>query len=95
MGDAQPGRQVGVPGGRPQSLRSSIGAPAHRPPRDDPDAFRRDVLDHLRFTAVKDPRDAGPDDLYRAMAHSVRDRLVHRWLATQRTYTEHDVKRVC
>ena len=26
--------------------------------------------------------------------HAVRDRLVHRWLATQRTYDERDVKRV-
>ena len=25
----------------------------------------------------------------------MRDRLVHRWLATQRTYVERDVKRVC
>jgi starch phosphorylase len=28
------------------------------------------------------------------MAHSVRDRLVERWLATQRTYVERDAKRV-
>jgi starch phosphorylase len=74
--------------------RSAIRSLAHRPARVDPAAFRRDVLDHLRYTAVKDPRDAEPDDLYRAMAHSVRDRLVHRWLSTQRTYTERDVKRV-
>jgi glycogen phosphorylase len=73
---------------------SAIASPGRRPPRVDPVAFRSDVLDHLRFTAVKDPHEAGPDDLYRAMAHSVRDRLVHRWLATQRTYAKRDVKRV-
>ncbi|HXX68460.1 MAG TPA: glycogen/starch/alpha-glucan phosphorylase [Polyangiaceae bacterium] len=66
----------------------------HRPARFDPAAFRRDVLEHLRYTTVKDPRDAEPADLYRAMAHSVRDRLVHRWLCTQRTYVARDVKRV-
>jgi starch phosphorylase len=67
---------------------------ARRPPRIDPVAFRSDVLEHLRYTVVKEPRRAGADDLYRAMAHTVRDRLVHRWLSTQRTYAERDVKRV-
>jgi starch phosphorylase len=67
---------------------------AQRPVRVDPALFRKDVLDHLRYTAVKEPHEAGPDDLYRAMAHGVRDHLVHRWLSTQRTYAERDVKRV-
>jgi starch phosphorylase len=71
-----------------------VSPPTRQPPRVDPASFRHDVLDHLRFTTVKDPREASPRDLYRAMAHSVRDRLVHRWLSTQRTYTERDVKRV-
>jgi len=57
-------------------------------------AFRRDVLDHLLHTCAKELRDASPFDLYQAFAHTVRDRLVHRWLATQRTYLELDVKRV-
>jgi starch phosphorylase len=56
-------------------------------------AFRRSVLDHLLYTCAKELRDSTPRDLYQAMAHTVRDRLVHRWLATQRTYEERDVKR--
>ncbi len=52
------------------------------------------MVEHLLYTCVKEPGDAGPVDLYRAMAHAVRDRLVQRWLATQRTYEERDVKRV-
>src|SRR5262252_3002595 len=56
--------------------------------------FKRAVMDHLLFTCARDRRDASAHDLYRAMAHAVRDRLVHRWLATQRTYDERDVKRV-
>jgi len=63
-------------------------------PSRDPEEFRRDLLKHLLYTCVKDAHEAGPVDIYRAMAHSVRDRLVQRWLATQRTYVEHDVKRV-
>ncbi len=72
----------------------AMAAATHRPPREDPEQFRRDLLDHLLYTCVKEPQDAGPVDLCRAMAHSVRDRLVERWLATQRTYVEHDVKRL-
>ncbi|HEY2900212.1 MAG TPA: glycogen/starch/alpha-glucan phosphorylase [Polyangia bacterium] len=55
--------------------------------------FSRAVLEHLTHTCAKELRDASALDLYQAMAHTVRDRLVHRWLATQRTYFEHDVKR--
>ncbi|HET6331956.1 MAG TPA: glycogen/starch/alpha-glucan phosphorylase [Polyangiales bacterium] len=72
--------------------RRPISPPANAPSRIDPEEFRQQVVDHLLYTCVKDARDATPADLYRAMAHSVRDRLVQRWLATQRTYAERDVK---
>jgi starch phosphorylase len=62
--------------------------------RVDPSLFRRDLLYHLLYTCVKEREQAGAVDLYRAMAHTVRDRLVLRWLATQRTYVERDVKHV-
>ena len=57
--------------------------------------FRAAVADHLVHTCAKELRDAVPLDFYHAFAHTVRDRLVHRWLATQRTHVEEDVKRVC
>ena len=60
----------------------------------DPAAFKRSLLDHLLYTCAKELRESSPSDLYQALAHAVRDRLVHRWLATQRTYEERDVKRV-
>src|SRR5450432_1100248 len=56
-------------------------------------AFSRDVLDHVVHTGAKELRDASAFDLYQGFALTVRDRLVHRWLATQRTYDERDVKR--
>ena len=56
-------------------------------------AFMRDVLDHVVHTCAKEVRDASASDLYQGFALTVRDRLVHRWLATQRTYHERDVKR--
>jgi starch phosphorylase len=67
---------------------------SHVPERVDPEQFRQNLVEHLLYTCVKEPGDAGPVDLYRAMAHAVRDRLVVRWLATQRTYEKRDVKRV-
>jgi starch phosphorylase len=57
--------------------------------------FKRDVLEHLIHTCAKEVGDASALDLYHAFAHTVRDRLVHRWLATQRTHFERDVKRAC
>ena len=60
----------------------------------DAGTFKRSILDHLLYTCAVEMRDASARDLYQALAHTVRDRLVHRWLATQRTYEERDVKRV-
>jgi starch phosphorylase len=57
--------------------------------------FRVAVVEHLLHTCAKEVRDASALDFYHAFAHTVRDRLVHRWLATQRTHLELDVKRVC
>ncbi|MBN1944443.1 MAG: glycogen/starch/alpha-glucan phosphorylase [Bradymonadales bacterium] len=59
-----------------------------------PVTLERAVLDHLYYTCSKDQPSATPLDVYRAVAHTARDRLVHRWMATQRTYYAQDVKRV-
>ncbi len=59
-----------------------------------PETLKRAVLDHLQFTRSKDINSATPHDVCHALAHTVRDRLVHRWMATQRTYQEQDPKRV-
>jgi starch phosphorylase len=58
----------------------------------DPAMFKRSVVDHLLYSCARELREASPADFYQALAHTVRDRLVHRWLATQRTYRERDVK---
>jgi len=58
-----------------------------------PNAFKRSVMDHLLYTCAKELRHASTADFYQALSHTVRDRLVHRWLATQRTYEQRDVKR--
>lgn len=52
---------------------------------------------HLHFTLVKDRNIATPRDYYFALAHTVRDHLVGRWIRTEQFYYETDpkVKFVC
>jgi len=59
-----------------------------------PRTLKRALLDHLTFTQSKDLRSATLLDVNHALAHTVRDRLVRRWMKTQRTYQEKDPKRV-
>jgi len=79
--------------------------PSSRPPRvvvqieDDrtgmsPATLKRAVLDHLMFTCCKDISSATLLDLFFALSYTVRDRLMARWMATQRTYQDVDPKRV-
>lgn len=49
---------------------------------------------HLHYTLVKDRNVATPRDYYFALAHTVRDHLVSRWIRTQQYYYEKDPK-VC
>jgi hypothetical protein len=53
-------------------------------------AFNR----HLHYTLVKDRNVSTPRDYYFALAHSVKDNLVSRWIRTQQYYYEKDPK-VC
>ncbi len=49
---------------------------------------------HLTFDQVIPLADASPRDKFEAVAHSVRDVLSERWLSTEETYQERNVKRV-
>ena len=59
-----------------------------------PETLKRAVLDHLKFTCSKELRYATVKDVFFALAHTARDRLVARWMKTQRTYYDVDPKRV-
>jgi starch phosphorylase len=76
------------------SKAASAASPSRRSSLADSD-FRAAVVEHVVHTCAKEIRDASALDFYHALAHTVRDRLVHRWLATQRTHVVRDVKRVC
>ncbi|XP_041866811.1 glycogen phosphorylase, brain form [Melanotaenia boesemani] len=56
--------------------------------------IKRSFNRHLHFTLAKDRNVATPRDYYFALAHTVRDHLVGRWIRTQQYYYEKDPKRV-
>ncbi|MFO0726524.1 MAG: glycogen/starch/alpha-glucan phosphorylase [Myxococcota bacterium] len=54
----------------------------------DPDSIRRDFVDKLFSVQMKFPEVALQNDLYLALAHTVRDRLLERWITTAQTFLE-------
>ncbi len=60
----------------------------------DTKAIQRSVSNHLVYTVGKDPFTATAHDWMMAFSHVVRDRLIERWMETQRSYYRHDSKRV-
>ena len=59
------------------------------------EALRRAVLDNLAYLQGRFAGDATPHDWFMALAYTVRDRLLHRWHATLRTYAASEVKVAC
>ncbi|GFE70572.1 glycogen/starch/alpha-glucan phosphorylase [Chroococcus sp. FPU101] len=58
------------------------------------ETIRRALLDNLYYVLGKTPETATKNDLYMALAYTVRDRLLKRWLSTQLTYRKSPVKTV-
>jgi glycogen phosphorylase len=63
--------------------------------KNDPLHLQRSFLAHVSYSRAKGWATATALDRFMAIAAAVRDRLTERWVATQRTYQERDVKRVC
>jgi starch phosphorylase len=59
------------------------------------DALVQSFLDNLFFVQGRSTERATMNDLYMALAHVVRDRLVERWIATVKNYQAQDVRTVC
>jgi starch phosphorylase len=60
-------------------------------------ALKRAIHDNLLYLQGKFPAPGvvKPNDKYMAVAYSVRDRLLHRWISTARTYFEERSRTVC
>jgi starch phosphorylase len=61
----------------------------------DVQTIRRAMLDNLFYIVGKRPEFATTNDLYMALAYTVRDRLLQHWLTSVETYLKGDVKKVC
>ncbi|CAH1125429.1 unnamed protein product [Ceutorhynchus assimilis] len=60
---------------------------------DDVNEIKKTFNRHVHYTLVKDRNVATTRDYYFALAHTVRDHLVSRWIRTQQHYYEVDPKR--
>ncbi|MCJ7596057.1 MAG: glycogen/starch/alpha-glucan phosphorylase, partial [Desulfobacterales bacterium] len=61
---------------------------------DDEETLKREIIRHIASTLGHDPSFAKGYYFYKAVAHAVRDRLVDRWINTQRSYYSKEAKRV-
>ncbi len=59
------------------------------------EALAQSFLDNLLFVQGRSVERATVNDLYMALAHTVRDRLVERWISTTKNYVAQDVRVVC
>ena len=59
------------------------------------EALAHSFLDNLFFVQGRSLERATVNDLYMALAHTVRDRLVERWISTVKNYQSQDVRVVC
>ena len=59
------------------------------------DALAESFLENLLFVQGRSPSRATVNDLYMALAHTVRDRLVERWMSTIANYRAEDARVVC
>ena len=59
------------------------------------DALKRAILDNLFYVQGRFPDVATDNDWYQALAHTVRDRMLSRWITTAQTYKKEQVRTVC
>ncbi len=59
------------------------------------ETLKRAFADHLFYLQGKSESSATKDDYYSALAYTVRDRLLQRWLQTQKVYDKTSSKVVC
>jgi starch phosphorylase len=58
------------------------------------EAFKHCFLDNLFYVQGKFPALATRNDYFQALAHAVRDRMLHRWISTASAYTKHGSRTV-
>lgn len=59
------------------------------------ETLKRAVQDHLFYTQGVFPEFATTNDWYMALAHAVRDRLMHHWITSVRKFYKKEAEQVC
>lgn len=59
-----------------------------------PEFIRKSIIHHLLSFQGRDPERSGPSDISRALAYTIRDILVKKWISTQKTIYAKEKKRV-
>jgi glucan phosphorylase len=57
-----------------------------------PETLARALRDNLYYAQGRIPEFASPHDWYAALAYTVRDRLLHRWIQTVQTFLQQDTR---
>ena len=60
----------------------------------DKDEFKKSVVDNLKVLYRKTVDEADKQQIFQAVSYSVKDIIMDRWLATQKTYEKEDVRTV-
>jgi starch phosphorylase len=77
-----------------ENRKRIVGEPMDHHKDNNPEAFKVAFQKILKYRLVKEPTTATGYDRFLSLAYAVRDRLVENWIATQKAYREHRVKRV-
>ena len=59
------------------------------------EAIRLAFLDNLFYVQGRFLEVASLDDQYKALAYTIRDRVLHRWVSTVQTYQQINPRTVC
>jgi len=79
----------------PVAIPPQSGSVKHQKTAMTAEALAQSFLDNLFFVQGRSMERATVNDLYMALAHTVRDRLVERWIRTVKNYQAQDVRVVC
>lgn len=72
--------------------KTELASPSDERSEQSVEAIKEDLLDHLFYTQGRLPEFATRNDWYMALALTVRDRLLDRWIKTVRTLMRSDVR---
>ena len=86
---------VGPTTALPDSARAIIIDHEHSRTAMSPDALRRGIEDHLRYSLGRPAALLEPQHYYHALALAVRDRMQDRWIKTTQTYLQQSSKVAC